>query len=61
MSKEEMYVWYVAGDKEFGEQPVLFDTKLGAEKWARALFPEEDVEQRYSRIYAHRVWTMDEI
>lgn len=59
--KEETYVWFVLGDKEFGEQPVLFDTKLGAEKWARALFPEEDEDKRYSRVRARRVWTMDEI
>lgn len=49
-------MWFVLGDEEFGDQPALFDTKMAAEKWARALFPEEHPDKRYARVFYKSVW-----
>ena len=49
----ELLVWYVQGDGH-GE---LFQTKQDAEQWARELFPEEDAEKRYARIFFRQVHT----
>lgn len=43
-------VWYVAGDNETA-CPALFSTKDHAEYHARALFPDESADHRYSRIF----------
>jgi len=42
--------WYVAGD----DTELLFAEKMAAEIWARKLFPQEDEDQRYARIYYRR-------
>lgn len=39
--------WYVAGDSH----GFFFDTKLGAEIWARKLWPDMDPDKRYARVY----------
>lgn len=49
----ELIVWYVQGDKYVE----LFKTKQDAEQWARELFPEEDAEKRYARIFFRQVHT----
>ena len=49
----ELIVWYVQGDKYVE----LFKTKQDAEQWARELFPEEDTEKRYARIFYRQVHT----
>lgn len=43
-------LWYVNGDPDC----VVFPHKDGAERWARALFPNEDVHTRYARIHFMR-------
>lgn len=50
-------VWYVQGEypPDMRRWPTLFDTKLAAEKYARQLFPDEDPDKRYARIYCIEV------
>lgn len=52
-------VWYVRGEDPPG-WPTLFDTKYLAEKYARELFPGEDEDQRYARIYYREVYTQED-
>lgn len=40
-------VWFIKGD----EYATPFATKIDAEIAARIAFPDEDVAQRYARIY----------
>jgi len=47
-------VWYVQGADPEGRTE-FFDTKMGAEQYARAVFPDEDVDKRYGRIFYHPV------
>lgn len=55
-------VWYVQGDdNDVHDGPLLFETKMDAERWARYLFPKEDEHKRYARIYYRRVHTMDDM
>jgi hypothetical protein len=35
---------------------MLFATKMAAEIYARKLFPDEDPDRRYARIYCMPVW-----
>lgn len=49
-------VWFVAGD----ENHYVFDTKMGAEIWARKWFPYETPDKRYSRVRFTQVKTEDE-
>jgi hypothetical protein len=51
-------VWYVS-DSEPGWPP-LFDTKEAAEQWARILFPNEDPQKRYTRIFYRTVYQYEE-
>lgn len=54
-------VWYVHGEtNDPDEWPTLFDTKLGAEKWARELFPDENPSTRYARILFKVVFVIRE-
>ena len=48
-------VWYVQGD----EDNTLLASKIDAETWARELFPDEDVDKRYARIYSRNVYTFE--
>lgn len=49
-------VWYVAGADPESPIPVLFDTKLAAEIYARQVFPDADPDARYARIFYKSVW-----
>ena len=49
-------VWYVQGEEPNG-WPTLFEDKILAEKYARDLFPNEDEDKRYARIYYREVYT----
>tara|TARA_Y100000114_G_scaffold31122_1_gene26715 strand:- start:274 stop:492 length:219 start_codon:yes stop_codon:yes gene_type:complete len=51
-------VWYVQG--EFYFHP-LWETKEDAEKYARYLFPDEDPDTRYARIYCREVTTWEKV
>lgn len=54
-------VWYVQGEHEDPDAwPTLFDTKLGAEMWAKELFPNEDPSTRYARIFFKTVFVIRE-
>jgi hypothetical protein len=48
-------VWYIRGEPH-DALPTLFATKLGAEAYARQLFPDEDPDTRYARIYFINLW-----
>lgn len=50
-------VWFV----RFSPDYVAFDTKETAERYARLMFPNEPVEERYARIYFIEIWTAKEI
>jgi hypothetical protein len=46
-------IWYVIGEdenKNYSLLPTFFETKILAEAYARALFPEESEDKRYARI-----------
>ena len=49
-------VWYVQGESDV---PTLWETKEDAEKYARYLFPDEDPDTRYARIYFREVITWE--
>jgi hypothetical protein len=49
-------IWYVQGVDPDARFPEFFDTKLGAEIFARETFPTEDPDTRYARIFFRRVW-----
>lgn len=44
-------VWFIRGD----EYATPFATKIDAEIAARIAFPDEDVAQRYARIYYRNI------
>jgi len=49
-------VWYVLGE----ENPfTLWETKEDAEKCARYLFPDENPDVRYARVYCREVTTWE--
>ena len=56
-------VWYVWGenDKNDSYYPTFFDTKLAAERYARILFPDEDIYKRDARVYCRDVLTMSDL
>lgn len=56
MTNPQTLVWYVNGDPD----QTLLKTKLDAEKWAREIFPEEDEDKRYSRVFFKEVFSYDE-
>jgi hypothetical protein len=49
-------VWFVKGADPGSPMPVLFDTKMGAEMYARQVFPDADPDERYARIFYKSVW-----
>ena len=56
-----MQVWFVTGeDMEGRYTPTLLDTKETAERYARMMYPNEDVNKRYERIYCHEILTMSD-
>lgn len=51
-------VWYVDGAGGHDHpQPTLFQFKIDAERFAREVFPDDDVQKRYARIYFRNVFT----
>lgn len=55
-------VWYVSGADAVDEiMPVLFTTKMAAEKFARIRFPDEDPDKRYARIFYRLVWSANDV
>lgn len=54
-------VWYVRGADPDVSVPVLFDTKLGAEIYARMQFPDESPSQRYARVFYREVWREEDL
>jgi hypothetical protein len=56
----DILVWYV-WEEEQVTLPTLFDTKEAAEVYARILFPDENPDKRYARIYFRRVLTMSDL
>ena len=49
-------VWFVMGADPSDEIPVLFTTKIGAEIYARTLWPDVDPNTRYARVRYRSVW-----
>lgn len=49
-------VWFVMGADPSDEIPVLFTTKMGAEIYARTLWPDVDPHTRYARVRYRSVW-----
>jgi hypothetical protein len=57
-----MNVWWVIGEDILEWQlPAFFDTKLAAERYARMLFPNEDVNTRECRVRSCEVLTMSDL
>ena len=53
-------VWFVAGADPDLLIPVLFTSKLSAEKYARTVFPDEDADKRYARVYYREVLDLED-
>lgn len=49
-------VWYVQGADTSSPMPVLFDTKMLAEIYARHVWPDASPDERYARIFYKSVW-----
>ena len=57
-----MKVWFVTGeDMEGRYTPTLLDSKATAEAYAKMMYPDEDADMRYERIYCHDVLTMSDL
>lgn len=50
-------VWYVLGADNDSPIPVLFETKLAAEMYARQVWPDASPQDRYARVFYKSVWT----
>lgn len=50
-------VWYVLGADNDSPIPVLFETKLAAEMYARQVWPGASPQDRYARVFYKSVWT----
>ena len=48
-------IWYVNEGEGFDLVAHVFETKIEAEKYARAQFPDESEDERYARIYCKPV------
>lgn len=51
-------VWSVITD-DLDEAPILWRTKTDAETYARRMYPNEDPNKRYARIYFERILSYD--
>jgi hypothetical protein len=57
-----MQVWFVKGEDMKGRYvPTLLDNKETAERYVRMMYPDEDADMRYERIYCHDVLTMSDL
>ena len=54
-------IWYVDEGEGFHLAAHVFETKIEAEMYARAMFPEESENERYSRIYCKPVVSFKEV
>ena len=54
-------IWYVDEGEGFHLVAHVFETKIEAERYARALFPDEDEDVRYARIYCKPVVSFKEV
>jgi len=54
-------IWYVNEGEGFHLVAQVFETKIEAEKYARALFPDESEDSRYARIYCKPVVSFKEV
>ena len=61
--KAHQEVWYVAGETVNTDMlfPTFFDSKEAAEVYARMMFPNEDADKRYGRIYFRNILTMSDL
>lgn len=48
-------IWYVNEGKQFHLVEYVFATKMEAERYARELFPDENEDERYARIFYKEV------
>lgn len=48
-------VWYVQGAEPEQPWPILWATKELAERYARAMFPDESPDTRYARIMCRNI------
>lgn len=53
-------VWYVQGADPDMSIPMLFATKECAERYARSVFPDEDPDTRYARVFYRQVFDLVE-
>jgi len=54
-------IWYVDEGEGFDLVAHVFETKIEAERYARALFPDESEDARYARIYCKPVVSFKEV
>jgi hypothetical protein len=54
-------VWYVDEGEGFHLAAHVFETKIEAEMYARAMFPEESQDSRYARIFCKEVVSFKEV
>jgi len=61
--KAHQEVWYVAGETVNTDMlfPTFFDSKEAAAVYARMMFPDEDANKRYGRIYFRNILTMSDL
>jgi len=59
--KNTDYIWYVNEGEGFHLVDQVFEKKIQAEKYARALFPDESEDSRYARIYCKPVVSFKEV
>ena len=52
-------VWYVIEDDEDWQMQTLWRTKIDAEIYARRMYPDESVHQRYARICSEKILSYD--
>jgi len=48
-------IWYVNEGKGFHWVEHVFETKIGAERYAWECFPDESEDERYARIFYKKV------
>jgi hypothetical protein len=54
-------IWYVDEGEGFSLVAHVFETKIEAERYARAMYPEESEDSRYSRIHCKEVVSFKEM
>ena len=54
-------IWYVDEGEGFRLVAHVFETKIEAERYARAMYPEESEDSRHSRIHCKEVVSFKEV